>query len=241
MSIKSKLRKLLIRHGFEVNRFNPAQSISARLQQQLTTNQIDLVLDIGANDGGYVQLIRESGYSGPVLSFEPLSTAHARLQRLAAGDPKWHVAERMALGDVEEEARINVAANSTSSSLLPMLPTHLSAAPGSRYQGQEVVTVRRLDGIDSDLVSNASSIFMKLDVQGFEMAVLRGATGLLDRVRGFQLECSLVPLYEAQTLYRELFDWMEQHGFDLWGIVPGFTDMATGRMLQMDGIFFRRD
>lgn len=71
------------------------------------------------------------------------------------------------------------------------------------------------------------------------MPVLEGARALLPRVHGIQLELSLLPLYEGQVLYREMIDWLAEKGFELWSVMPGFVDQATGRMLQMDGVFFR--
>jgi hypothetical protein len=80
---------------------------------------------------------------------------------------------------------------------------------------------------------------LKIDTQGYEMAVLRGAEKMLPRLAGVQLELSLAPLYEGQTLYLELIDWLRARGFDLWSVIPGFVDPSSGRMLQFDGVFFR--
>lgn len=241
MSIKSRIRKAAQNWGVEINRFNPLQSHQARLQRQLMVHGIDLVVDVGANDGGYGRVLRETGYLGHILSFEPLQIAHKRLSELSAADKRWHIAPRMALGDADCQSEINVSANSTSSSLLPMLSSHLSAAPQSKYERVESISVRRLDGVDHPSIANASRVFVKLDVQGFELAVLQGAAGLLRKISGFQLECSLLPLYERQTLYSGLFDWMQANQLDLWDVIPGFTDAKNGRMLQMDCVFFRHD
>jgi hypothetical protein len=85
------------------------------------------------------------------------------------------------------------------------------------------------------------NLFLKIDVQGFEPQVLEGAARLLDRTQGVQLELSLAPLYEGQTLFLPLVDWLAKKGFELWALIPGFIDNKTGRMLQVDGIFFRPD
>lgn len=241
MSISSRIRKTLLKFGIEVNRLNPSQSIRARLQRQFKHHQINLVLDVGANDGGYASEIRESGYQEAIVSFEPLTHAHAELVLRSEGDQNWHVSPRCALGAAAGTSCINIARNSTSSSLLPMLKAHVDAAPHSSYERTESVEVKRLDqlGLNDDYPE--ANIFLKLDVQGFEMSVLNGCRALLPRIMGIQVECSVVPLYAEQALYRELFDWMADNDFELWGLVPGFTDRSTGRMLQMDGVFFRSD
>lgn len=78
---------------------------------------------------------------------------------------------------------------------------------------------------------------MKIDVQGFERQVLAGATEILPQVKGIQLELSLVPLYESQPIYREMIKFLEKLGYELYALVPGFTEHKTGKLLQMDGIF----
>jgi FkbM family methyltransferase len=225
--------------GVDLRRYNARQSDEARFFFQLANHGVDLVIDVGANDGGYGRALRRGGYTGSILSFEPLTDAHGRLQRLASADSKWYVAPRMALGSEQLEHRINIAGNSRSSSMLSMDRRHVSAAPESRYVGTETVTVCRLDDVDHDVVGRAVVPFLKIDTQGFEMPVLEGATRMLERAVGVQLELSLTRLYEGQVLYEDIIKWLDDRGFCLWNVIPGFVDPTNGRLLQMDGVFFR--
>lgn len=240
MTVKHQLRLLALRMGLEVKRYNASESEQARLLHQIRTHAIDAVIDVGANDGGYGRFLRSGGYRGAIVSFEPLSVAHAALTQAAAPDPGWHVEPRAALGEQEGMADIHVAGNSTSSSLLPMQAQHVEAAPHSRYVGIEQVPVRRLDSVRHEAIDTSKRLLLKIDTQGYELPVLRGAPDLLGRVTGVQLEMSLVPLYEGQALYREMLDMLSQAGLELWNILPGFVDPGSGRMLQFDGVFFRR-
>ncbi|MFW8602416.1 FkbM family methyltransferase [Desulfobacterota bacterium M19] len=239
-SIKSRIRLFAKRFGFEINRYNSAQSLEVRFRTQLACNKVDCVLDVGANDGGYGKFLRSAGFTGNIVSFEPQTQAHGKLIESSRFDPAWYVAPPMALGDVETELEINVAGNSTSSSLLMMLPAHIQSAPHAKYVGKEIVKVCRLDSIDDPIIKTASRIYMKIDTQGYEKPVLLGAKGIMEKVVGIQLELSVVPLYEGQALFQELIAWLDDRGFEMWGVVPGFMDQTTGRMLQFDGIFFRR-
>lgn len=240
MTLLHDLRLQLRKTGIDVGRYNASQSQEARMHLHLQANAIDTVLDVGANDGGYGQSIVDGGFQGRVLSVEPQQHAHRLLQQRAARHgQRWQVAPRMALGAEEGSAEINIAGNSASSSLLPMLARHEQSAPQSRYVGKEAVALHRLDGVRHPVIEQARNIHLKIDTQGYEMAVLEGAAALMPRVRGVQLEMSLVPLYEGQVLFDELYAWVTAQGFQMHGVVPGFSDMATGRMLQMDGIFFR--
>ncbi len=59
------------------------------------------------------------------------------LSEAAGRDPKWHVNPRCAIGDYDGEIEINISGNSVSSSVLPMMESHSSAAEGSAYVGVE--------------------------------------------------------------------------------------------------------
>jgi FkbM family methyltransferase len=239
MTLKHRIRKLALHAGLDVRRFNVVESAQARLAQQLLAHQVDCVVDVGAHEGGYGNFLREGGYAGPIVSFEPLSHAHAALSAAVAADSAWQVAPRMALGETAGQALIHIAGNATSSSLLAMKALHADAAPESRYVGSENVAVMALDGYRHATIDGACRPMLKIDTQGYEMPVLRGAQRLLTRAVGVQLELSVAPLYEGQALYQEVMDHLGALGFELWNLLPGFVDPASGRMLQFDGVFFR--
>jgi FkbM family methyltransferase len=206
--------------------------------------EVDLVVDVGANDGGYGSALRRLGYDRQIVSFEPLAEPFAALAEQAARDGGWDVVH-CALGDREGEVVMHVAGNAgASSSVLSMLETHVAAAPQAAYVGDESVRLRRLDEALPEVVDLAGRRpWLKIDVQGFERAVLDGADGLFGThaLLGVQTEMSLVPLYDGQMLWRETVDRLGGQGFDLVSLVPGFSDPRTGRLLQADGVFARRD
>jgi FkbM family methyltransferase len=238
--LKNTLRSLAEASGLEVRKTSVYTSQKLRHHLLFSQLQIDLVVDVGANTGQFAHQCRAAGYKGEILSFEPSATAHAGLLRSAASDPLWNVANRMALGAADGEIEINIAANSYSSSILPMLDSHLSAAPASRYLLKEKVPLRRLDDVLLPFDRQPDRrIFLKLDVQGYEPQVLAGATQLLAHTLAVQLEMSLVPLYQGELLMPEICAAMTGSGFELWDFEPSFRNPITGRLLQIDGIFTR--
>ena len=126
-----------------------------------------------------------------------------------------------------------------SSSVLPILDSHVEAEPESRYRGAEKIAIRTLDSVVSEWGTRESRIGLKLDVQGLEAEVLRGAGNTLPRVWFLESELSLTPLYEGQVLYEEMIKHLGEAGFSLFNVSPGFSDPRTGRVLQLDGIFLR--
>lgn len=236
----ARLNALLRRLGLEVRRFPQPDAGQLRRAALMRHRAIDLVIDVGANGGQYASSLRQVlGWEGRIVSFEPQTEAFARLQRAAAGDERWQLC-RQALGDAAGTATIHVAANSESSSLLPMLPAHRDAAPHASYVGAEPVPVATLDEVLPALLQDAVRVWLKLDVQGYELHVLRGGAAALARhVEVVELEMSLVPLYEGAPTMTGLQRFLESAGFRLAGIEPGFADPRTGELLQVDGLFVR--
>lgn len=232
------LHRRLWRLGVDVVGVSPWNHPVLRRMKLLGDRRVDVVLDVGANAGQYGRELRQLGYAGRIVSFEPLSAAFAALQGERAGDPLWE-AEQLAVGEVSGEAVIHVAQNSVSSSLLPVLPRHLAAEPASRYVGTEKVRVERLDTLVARHLPAGARPFLKVDTQGSELAVVRSAGSELHRFIGLQLELSLVPLYQGETLFAEMVALLEPEGFTLVSIEPGHADYASGHLLQADGIFLR--
>ena len=238
-SAKQSIKRALNAMGIEAHRFQPETSPLARLMAALRAFDIDLVIDIGANDGQFAKELRAGGYSGRIVSFEPLTKAHHRLLQARKNDSAWQVHSRCALGDRLGEIELNISGNSVSSSILPMLKAHSNAAPESTYLGCETAPLTTVDHAVLPYFEGAKAPFLKIDTQGYEWHVLDGALATLPKVRGIQMELSLVPLYEGQRLWRECIERLETAGFVLWALQPVFIDLTNGRTLQWDGLFFR--
>ncbi len=225
--------------GLEIDKLAPRSNPNLQLVCGLKKHNIDLVFDIGANEGQFSSAIRDFGYSGQILSFEPLSNAYSRLLSKSERDSLWNVYERCAIGDKDGEVAINVSNYSVSSSILPISQLHLNAEPRSRTIGTEKVNLFRIDSIASPYLKSSRNPFLKIDTQGFEWQVLEGCENSLSSFRGILCELSLVPLYEGQYLWKDLLKRIENHGFTVWAIQPGFTDPVDGRTLQINVIFFK--
>jgi FkbM family methyltransferase len=236
-------RRLVRRLGYDVHRHRPLLAsydggdFPYRRNRLLRGRGIELVLDVGANEGQYARELRGSGYEAKIISFEPVRGPYAVLERHAAGDPLWDC-RRLALSDADGEEPIHVCADSKFSSFLELRNT-----PGDGYGSPvvdtETVPTLRLDAIAGELLVADLLVWMKLDVQGYERRVLRGAAATLARLDAVELELSVSPHYEGQSSYREALDVLEAEGFVLAGIDSGFTDASTGRMLELEAILVR--
>lgn len=239
--LKRCLRRSLRVAGFELVRRTVDRWPDVQLAQIIKDLRVELVVDVGANVGQFAMTLRSNGYSGRIISFEPLTNAHNKLCETAKRDPRWIVHPRCAVGALDETRTLNIAGNSVSSSLLSISTAHVDAAPASAQVGTESVEVRRLDTLLPPYCAEGSRYFLKIDTQGYEWEVLAGGTNAVKDSAGLLVEMSLIPLYAGQHLWREIIDCLEQQGFDLWALLPGFTDPVSGRTLQVDGLFTRKE
>ncbi len=240
-NFEDTIKKIFKNFGILICKYNPSTSEELRRIQLLKDYNIDLVFDIGANMGQYATDIIETGYTRTIVSFEPLTSAYKIIESKSKKYSNWTVAPRCAIGSKREEIEINISANLVSSTLLNMLDSHIQSALESKIIGKEKVQVFPLDEIGAKYINDAHNIFLKIDVQGFEQEVLKGAQAMIDKAKGIEMEISLIPLYENQSwLLSQALEYMQQKGFQLTSITPGFTDNKTGKVLQCDGIFFRK-
>jgi FkbM family methyltransferase len=235
---------ILVRLGFKILSIKKYREIKKffrdfeRRKLLFHSQEIDFVLDVGANNGGYAKYLRRIGYTDNILSFEPLADAYFELEKFASFDSKWQ-ALKLALGNENGKNEINVANNSHSSSLLPMEQNHELGDPSSKYIKKEIIETMKLDDI-YDKYCLAKNVLLKIDTQGFEKFVLLGSINSLSKVKMIQVEMSLVSLYEGSWLFDDIKTFLENYGFSLVSIENGFYNKQTGFLYQVDGIFVRK-
>jgi FkbM family methyltransferase len=203
----------------------------------LVNADIHTIFDVGANTGQFARAIHEILPEAYIYAFEPLADCFTALER-AMRHVTHFQAFNTALGDKEGEAVFYRSAWSPSSSLRPMGHLHKEYFPDTAQQSQEIVRVRRLDDY-ADALKIQDNVLVKLDVQGCEDKVIQGGERLLQRVKILIVETSMVPLYEGQPLFRDLFMMLDHLRFTYHGELSQFASPIDGSILQTDAIFMR--
>ena len=183
--------------------------------------KIDLVIDVGANIGQFVQSLR-TFYQGDIISFEPVPPTFKILTETAMGDKKWHC-KNIALGGDKSVLTIHVPTDSAMSSFHKMndfceTKFSLSATEATQFE----VPVTRLDEILSETFPDwkARNIFLKIDTQGYDLEVFKGVGNTLSRISALQSEISQIPLYENMPDWKNSLAVFEEAGFALSGLFP---------------------
>jgi FkbM family methyltransferase len=235
--LKVLLKKIAQQFGYDILHL-PTHPTVRRQLDLLRANDVNLILDVGANTGQFVKRMRQWGYQGGFVSFEPLPEAYTQLELAASKDKSWKTVN-LALGDFDGNAVVHVSKNSYSSSILDILPAHVESEPDSAYIADVTITVKKLDSIIDEYCPAGQNLFMKIDTQGFEKKVLEGSVNSLHRIMGFQMELSLVLLYEGETLMQEMISIMKGYGYRLKLLEGGHMNYETGELLQVEGYFYR--
>jgi FkbM family methyltransferase len=230
---KRIVRAALARAGFSLERL--PLSVGWHLARLIDTHQIDGVLDVGANRGQFGTMLRQAGYRGPIVSFEPVHEAFVELAALAADDAAWSV-RQLALGDQPGTLPLNVTRSSSVSSFLPPTEEYTKAYSGVHVDRVEDVRVATLNSLAGELPFNR--ILLKIDTQGFDLRVVAGAGELLPRTVAIEIEMSVIPIYEGSPSYLDAFTRMQELGFTPTGIFPVASD-AKMRAYEFDGVFVR--
>ena len=209
-----------------------------RRQRALVTAGVDLLLDVGANEGQFAALVRERGYTGRLVSFEPLPEAFTALTQSRRDDRLWR-GVNTALGAASGTADLNVTADTRCSSLLPV-GAIADYIPVAEHVRTVEVRVQRLDALWPDLVEAGDTVALKIDTQGFEVGVLDGLGARLADVAVLELELSLLPLYDGGSAFEAVLPRLTAAGFGIVSIDCGHADRATGQVLDVDVLLCRR-
>lgn len=203
------------------------------LVSQIEKSDVDLVLDVGANLGQFAKDLMLSGYANQIQSFEPVKSQFKFLSKSALKNDLW-TTHNFAFGDRNTEDKIFVSSNSgLSSSFLQMNHNHFDNFPSTKIAGSETVQIQTMhDYIEATGVEPRTSL-LKLDVQGFESRVLVGCRDQLEHFALCFLEVSLIPLYDEESTFLEVLEYLNANGQQLIDVRRG-VQSKSGDLLQLD-------
>jgi len=186
-----------------------------------------VVLDVGAARGDWTTSCRRIYPQATYLLIEPLADYAPALSALSAYGRIRYLP--FAAGSEEADLPLLVPTKPGGSSFLP------SSRPDDQYFKRSVIVhVVPLDSIDIPV----GSTLLKLDVQGFELEVLDGASATLNQVDVIITECSLYPFQQGLPLIDQVIARVSALGFRLYDLADE-KRWVSGTMAQIDLIFIR--
>lgn len=228
MGWKYAVRRAFWSMGLDISKDTPDNSLPSYLRMIFRELAIDCVLDVGAHRGEFATGLRTFGYRGPIISFEPVSSSFKSLQQAASQDDQWEV-HNFALGSEDGSSEINITEGTVFSSFL--LPV------AEKIESRESVQVRRLDGVLLDLLKARKRVFLKMDTQGFDLEVMRGATGVSDYIAAVLTEMSIIPIYNDAPTLADSLAHMQTMGFYPSAMFP--VTRRGHRLVEIDCVLVR--
>ena len=198
---------------------------------------IQTVLDVGSFIGSFAYAIRHILPSASIYSFEPLEENYTELVKNLSPFGLFQ-AFNTAVGDHQGELEFYRSDFSPSSSAMKMAELHRETYPQSAYNTMLKVPVTTLDDMLGE-IQLVPPVFLKIDVQGYEDAVLKGAKKTLALVDFIEIEVSFRPLYEGQLLFDGIYKILKDAGFLFSGNLDSMLSPLDGSILQSDALFIR--
>ncbi len=185
-----------------------------------------VAVDVGAHRGEWTRMCRSIFPHVSILAIEPLHACADDLASLANAHPDIHVRQAL-LGAVEGQA-VSFHENETTSSVLP--------ERGNASGRTRDLSLTTLDVLAAGTVFAAPD-FLKLDVQGYELEVLKGASVALGSVEVVVMELNLIDVNIGAPLMQEACQFMAERGYRLYDICTLYRRPLDGALWQVDGIF----
>ena len=218
------------------------RDFALHLRELLARLDIDCVLDVGANAGQYRDFLRDKVlYDGSDHLLRTGESAHRCVARTQPGDRDWHI-EAYALGSSDGAMPINVMVSDQFSSFLE--PDHDRVKDYAELNvacHTETVTVRTLDVVLPVLQERIGfdRPYLKIDTQGFDIEVLRGAGDSLSAVKALQTEASVIGIYKGMPQYMDIIRYLDERGFAITGLYPVSRDSSL-RLVEFDCVMINR-
>lgn len=235
--MKGKIAKLLtiiLRKKYLVGLINGAAAGTEHTDVLSSIWPVEHVFDVGANKGQFALVARQCFQGARIDSFEPLAEPAKIFDSVFSKDKDiklW----RYALGEKSGEEEIHVSKKEDSSSLLPISNLQAELFPGTDEERTLKINVKKLEElvIAQDILRPS---LLKIDVQGFELSVLKGCGSVLGQIDWIYVECSFFELYEGQAFAGDIVGHLFSEGFTLQGVYNIHYD-KNGIAVQADFLF----
>lgn len=241
MDMKNIIRNYLNAIGFDIVRVkNQHGDLSEHLSNVFTAKNIDCIIDVGANSGQFALFVRELGFEGYIVSFEPVKSAYNTLEMTAKSDDKW-LCYNLALGDREEKKTINVYKGTTFSSFFEANEYSKNIWQSLGSVEPEIVNVVKLDDIFGEILrrTGCANFYLKMDTQGYDINVFHGAVESLEKIKSIQSELSLIAIYNDMPPAYDILNEFHQYGFFISGMYPVNRDESLA-VIEYDCVLVKR-
>jgi FkbM family methyltransferase len=233
----------LNRLGFDLIRHPQPTRLASHVAAFVRAHRVNVVLDVGAYTGKYCQFLRdEVGYTGLIVSFEPCAGSFQQLTAARANDPHWR-GYPFGLSDADTAAVLNTYGTRGDFNSVLTLRDHGASAfeVDTSAASTEEVRLHRLDTVWAEVMRDVDDprVFLKMDTQGHDVAVVSGARDHLRWIVGLQSEVAAVEIYDGMHSMPDVLESYRRCQYVPVGFYPVKTPPAYGLSPEFDVLFKR--
>lgn len=243
---KESINRFLSRFGFEVHGNGYIQSLKKtsfkedafEVQYKILHGEARCILDVGANRGDTAIKYSTLFDQAKVYAFEPFPETYEKLF-VNIKEYKKIIPARYAISDKKGEAVLFSNINEDTNSLLPSDKIGLSSDQQVKNKSSITVQTETIDNYCLD--NNIQHIdILKMDIQGSELAALKGAINLLEKkkIKLIYTETYFKQQYQGQPLFHDISSFLYKYGYviqDIYSPIYG-----NGSLAWSDSIFIPR-
>jgi FkbM family methyltransferase len=204
-----------------------------QLSRLLEASPQNCIIDVGAANGVISAKFSKAFPQAQVFAFEPIGKTFSTLQESVKNLPRILPINK-ALGARHEEKTIHIAHRITSSSLFDIEKNidNRYFAEQLEHKSDEKIVVSMLD---DEIPANLGVNIIKIDVQGYELEVLKGGPHTLSKTLMVVVEMQNHELYTGAPKYFELDEHLRRLGFEVYDIIPSIRE--DHKIFEWDGIY----
>ena len=221
--IVKTVRGVVRSQGFDVVYFAPPAKL---------LEQVDLILDVGANNGQSYERFRNLGYEGPIISFEPNPDTFEQLSRKHG--TKWEKFQ-YALSNEKGERDFIIAESTQHSSFHRGIERFHGDA--CREKSRVKVQMTTIEDFWKTQKIQATHVYLKVDTEGHDLEVAKGAQAMFNFIDFVEMEICSIPRYEGESTFIEAVNFMNDHGFKIARIDVACVNRVTGRHEAFSVVF----
>ena len=204
--------------------------------QSLKYNKINSLIDVGAHEGNFIIDILKKIPNMKVISFEPVNSSFNILNKNSEKYNNWKTYP-YALGNIDQKTEINISDYSEANSFLTITNELINFRPELKIKDKEVIQCKKLDNFFDEIKVYEKPIMLKIDTQGYDLEVLKGAKETLKIIDFLFIEASTAKVYENQPLFSDIINFVEKENFKVWSVDRLMGNRKTGQTFQVDILF----
>lgn len=240
---KNSINKYLRKLGFEVHGVGYIQKMQKSSfkedafikQKEITGTKVSCIFDIGANRGDTVMQYHNLFQSATIYAFEPFPDSYRIMAQKVKGLQNIVLVQK-AIADKTGKSVLFVNNSVDTNSLLPSKTTGISSDKMVANKGQIEVDVYTIDQFCTDNSIDHIDI-LKLDIQGGELAALKGCTKMLagKKIDLIYTETYFIQQYVGHPLFHEISGYLNQHDYHIQDLYDPYY--GKGAIAWCDAIF----